>query len=78
MEALACGPVMVHVGRLRKALYLFRYAPRAWNKKLDQELKGQGFDESNPDPALWILRGGQGVHGHVSREGWSRGSKNIV
>jgi hypothetical protein len=59
MEALAGGPGKVV--RLPKALYGFRQAPRAWNKKLEQELKGLGFSESNADPALWILRGEQGA-----------------
>jgi hypothetical protein len=59
MEAFAGRPGKLV--RLRKALYVLCQAPRARNKKSEQELKGLCFAQSNADPVLWRLRGEQGV-----------------
>lgn len=39
--------------RLRKALYGLRQAPRAWNVKLDQSLKGLGFTRCAQEQAIY-------------------------
>jgi hypothetical protein len=39
--------------RLRRALYGLRQAPRAWNQRLEVELRSRGFVQSHADPALW-------------------------
>lgn len=57
-------PGLVDAGRvlrLRRALYGLRQAGRAWNKRLEAALKGKGFLQSDADPALWILHGGEGA-----------------
>jgi hypothetical protein len=46
---------------LKRALYGLRQASRAWNKRLEGELRGKGFVQSDADPALWILLGEKGV-----------------
>jgi hypothetical protein len=43
--------------RLRHALYGLRQAPRAWNQRLETELRSRGFVQSDADPALLILHG---------------------
>lgn len=47
--------------RLRRALYGLRQAGRAWNKRLEGELRSRGFQQSDADPSLWILRGESGA-----------------
>lgn len=47
--------------RLHRALYGLRQASRAWNKRLEAELQGRGFVQSDSDPSLWILHGKGGV-----------------
>jgi hypothetical protein len=47
--------------RLRRALYGLRQATRAWNKRLEFELKAKNFVQSNADPSLWILHGEHGA-----------------
>lgn len=49
------GPRMVC--KLKKALYGLRQAPRAWHNRLKQELEKLGFQPSDADPGLWLLRG---------------------
>jgi hypothetical protein len=39
--------------RLRKALYGFRQAPRAWNAKLDSTLKVMGYEQSPHEAAIY-------------------------
>jgi hypothetical protein len=39
--------------RLRKALYVLRQAPRAWNAKLDSTLKRMGFKQSLHEAAVY-------------------------
>lgn len=43
--------------RLQRALYGLRQAPRAWHTRLKQELEAMGFQASEADPGLWVLRG---------------------
>jgi hypothetical protein len=43
--------------RLRRVLHGLRQAPRAWNQRLETELRSRGFVQSDADPALWILHG---------------------
>jgi hypothetical protein len=45
--------------RLRKAYYVLRQAPRAWNAKLDSTLKGMNFEQS-PHEATIYRRGNGG------------------
>lgn len=47
--------------RLRRALYGLRQASRAWNKRLEGELRARGFTQSDADPSLWILHGPNGA-----------------
>jgi hypothetical protein len=58
-EGLAGGGSRVL--HLKRALYGLRQASRAWNKRLEGELRGKGFVQSVADPALWILLGGGGT-----------------
>jgi len=46
------------VCRLHKALYGLRQAPRQWYTKLTATLQDLGFQPSNADPSLYILRDG--------------------
>jgi hypothetical protein len=46
---------------LKRALYGLRQASCAWNKRLEGELRGKGFVQSDSDPALWILLGDGGT-----------------
>jgi hypothetical protein len=39
--------------RLKKALYDLRQAPREWNSKLDDTLKGMGFTQSEHEHAMY-------------------------
>jgi hypothetical protein len=49
--------------RLQRALYglkpiqRLKQASRAWNKRLEGELRAKEFEQSDADPALWILHG---------------------
>jgi hypothetical protein len=45
--------------RLRKALYGFWQAPRAWNAKLDSTLKGMGFGQSLHEAAIYRWGNGE-------------------
>jgi hypothetical protein len=56
-EHLAVGNKRVL--RLRRALYGLKQASRAWNKRLEGELRAKGFEQS--DAALWVLRGEGGA-----------------
>jgi hypothetical protein len=47
--------------RLHRALYGLRQAGRAWNKRLEAELRGKGFVQSDADPSLWIFHGDGGA-----------------
>jgi hypothetical protein len=58
-EHLAVGNKRVL--RLRRALYGLKQAPRAWNKRVEGELRAKGFEQSDADPALWVLRGEGGA-----------------
>jgi hypothetical protein len=53
-ERLAVGNKRVL--RLCRALYGLKQASRAWNKHLEGDLRAKGFEQSDADPALWILR----------------------
>ena len=57
-------PGLVDAGRVlrrRRALYGLRQSGRAWNKRLEAALTDKGFLQSDADPALWILHGGEGA-----------------
>ena len=41
---------------LRKSLYGLRQAPRAWHTRLKQELEEAGYQASEADPGLFVLR----------------------
>jgi ribonuclease HI len=41
---------------LHRALYGLRQAPRAWHKKLKEELEGIGFTASEADPGLFVSK----------------------
>jgi hypothetical protein len=58
-EHLAVGNKRVL--RLRRALYGLKQASRAWNKRLEGELRAKGFEQSDADPALRVLRGEGGA-----------------
>jgi hypothetical protein len=47
--------------RLQRALYGLKQALRAWNKRLKSELRAKEFEQSDADPALWILHGKGGA-----------------
>jgi hypothetical protein len=47
--------------RLRHALDGLSQASRAWNQRLETELRSRGFVQSDADPALWILHGETGT-----------------
>ena len=49
------------VYRLHKALYGLRQAPRAWNVKLNQILKGLGFVRCSKEPSLYRKEENTGV-----------------
>jgi hypothetical protein len=42
-------------------LYGLKEASRAWNKRLEGELRAKEFEQSDADPALWILHGKGGA-----------------
>eukprot|EP01018_Ginkgo_biloba_P024032 Gb_18989 [translate_table: standard] len=46
------------VCRLDKALYGLKQAPRAWYIKIDEHLRGSGFQRSASDPNLYIKKDG--------------------
>jgi hypothetical protein len=58
-EHLAVGNKRVL--RLRRARYGLNQASRAWNKRLEGELRVKGFEQSDADPALWSLHGEGGA-----------------
>jgi hypothetical protein len=47
--------------RLHRALYGLKQAGRAWNKRLEAELRARSFVQSSADPSLWILHGEAGA-----------------
>jgi hypothetical protein len=47
--------------RLQRALYGLKQALRAWNKRLEGELRAKEFEQSDANPALWILHGKGGA-----------------
>jgi hypothetical protein len=47
--------------RLRRALYGLRQMPRAWNKRLEGELRSRGFVQADADPSLRIIRRDNGI-----------------
>jgi hypothetical protein len=47
--------------RLRKALYVLRQAPRAWNAKLDSTLRRMGFEQSPHEAAVYRRGNGGNV-----------------
>jgi hypothetical protein len=64
IRAPAGAPGLANQGRvlrLRRALYGLRQAGRAWNKRLESELRAKGFTQSSADPSLWILRSETGA-----------------
>ena len=64
IRAPAGAPGLANQGRvlrLRRALYGLRQAGRAWNKRLEAELRAKGFTQSTADPSLWILRSESGA-----------------
>jgi hypothetical protein len=42
---------------LRRALYGFKHAPRAWYSRIDNNLREMGFQRSEADPNLSFLAG---------------------
>lgn len=42
------------VCRLKKSLYGLKQAARAWNKRIEEVLKNEGFSQSTADPCLFI------------------------
>ena len=42
------------VYRLKRALYGFKQAPRAWYSRIDSYLMSNGFSKSNGEPTLYI------------------------
>ena len=48
------------VCRLNRALYGLRQAPRAWNKRLDEELSAHSFTASTADPSLYVYHDNNG------------------
>jgi hypothetical protein len=42
-------------------LYDLRYAPWAWNSKLDDTLKGMGFTQSEHEHAMYMWRSGDNI-----------------
>lgn len=43
--------------RLRPSLFCLNQAPRAWNRRLEAELRKRNFVQSQADPSLWMLFG---------------------
>ncbi|GJZ20318.1 retrovirus-related pol polyprotein from transposon TNT 1-94 [Tanacetum coccineum] len=50
-----------HVYRLKKTLYGFKQAPRAWYDLLSSFLLSQGFSKGTVDPTLFISRKGKDI-----------------
>jgi hypothetical protein len=73
-EHLAVGNKRVL--QLRRALYGLKQASSAWSKRLEGELRVEGFGQSDADPALWVLRREVGVVLIVFCGRWFGGSKN--
>jgi hypothetical protein len=47
--------------RLRKALYVLRQAPQAWNTKLDYTLKEMGFKQGEHEHAIYRRITGEAI-----------------
>jgi hypothetical protein len=56
-EGFEVGDRETHVYRLRRALYGFKQAPRAWYSRIDNYLREMGFQRSEADPNLYFLAG---------------------
>jgi hypothetical protein len=56
-EGFEVGSKDTHVCRLRRALYGLKRAPRAWYSRIDNYLRGMGFQQSEADPNLYFLAG---------------------
>jgi hypothetical protein len=63
--------------RLRRAFMIYlqgsRQAPRAWNQRLETELRSRWFVQCDADPALWILHGEIGTVLSILGGGWASG-----
>jgi hypothetical protein len=49
------------VCRLKKALYVFKQAPRVWSDKIGQYLVTSGFQTSNADFSLYVKKTDHGI-----------------
>lgn len=45
--------------KLRKALYGFKQAPRAWYSKIDSFFQKQGFERNKHEPTLYVKKQGE-------------------